>query len=369
MEPRLTTHLPNLLHIPLSQPKQPHPNAKELQATNAATRKAWMTYCLVLSITRDQFAAAIDDVYYAVLDNPIKGLNSVDLRTLVTHILMTYAQISQPDLDNNLMDFNTGIDLILPLAVYTRKQEKCQILAHDANVPISNTTMVTTVTKHALAIGNMTLVWRKWKRCPITDHTWPNWKAHWTVVFDKMRKINRMTVEGSTFGANATEEEEQGRLIASSLDNLTNASTQKNLTINSLVAINAQLMQVLVDMQIAMGRMSPPMHAPPYSCTIPAWGFNPLPTAAPPAAPGPPQVNALTQCLSHWGAIKPNWDKMGYCWTHGFRVKVGHNSTTCLSRCTGHQPGATQGNIMGGSQYNKGLPGPQCVPPRGRVYC
>jgi hypothetical protein len=159
------------------------PQCKELQTTNAAARKAWTTYHLVLSITRDQFVAAIDDIYYAVLDNPIKGLNGINLRTLITHILTTYAQISQPDLEDNLTDFNTGINPILPLAVYTRKQEKCQVFAHDAGVPISNATMVTTGTKHALTTGNMTLAWRKWKRCPIANHTWPNWKAHWTVAF------------------------------------------------------------------------------------------------------------------------------------------------------------------------------------------
>jgi hypothetical protein len=78
-----------------------------------------------------------------------------------------------------------------------------------------------------------------------------------------------------------------------SLDDLANAFIQKNLTINSLIPMNAQLMQALADMQIAMARMSPPVHAPPYSGTIPAWGPNPLPTAAPPTAPGPPQANAL----------------------------------------------------------------------------
>jgi hypothetical protein len=37
-------------------------------------------------------------IYYAVLDNPIKGLNGVNLHMLFTHILTTYAQISQPNL-------------------------------------------------------------------------------------------------------------------------------------------------------------------------------------------------------------------------------------------------------------------------------
>jgi hypothetical protein len=81
---------------------------EELRAINIAARKAWATYRLVLAITRDQFAAAIDDVYYAVLDDPTEGLNGVDLRTLVQHILTTYAQISQPDLDDNMTEFNIG---------------------------------------------------------------------------------------------------------------------------------------------------------------------------------------------------------------------------------------------------------------------
>jgi hypothetical protein len=51
--------------------------------------QAWATYKLVLAITCDQFAVAIDDVYDAVLDNPTEGLNSVDLRTLVQHQMTT----------------------------------------------------------------------------------------------------------------------------------------------------------------------------------------------------------------------------------------------------------------------------------------
>jgi hypothetical protein len=136
-------------------------NHEELCTTNATACKAWNTYKMVLSITRDQFAAAIDKVYYTVLDNPTKGLNTIDLRTLVMHILNTCAQISQPDLDNNMTDFHSGIDSSPPLAVYTRKQEKCQVFAANAGVPISDKTMVTTGTKHALACGNTMVAWCK----------------------------------------------------------------------------------------------------------------------------------------------------------------------------------------------------------------
>jgi hypothetical protein len=77
-------------------------------------------------------------IYYAVLDGPTTGLNAINLCSLVMHIPTTYAQISQPDLCDNMINFHSGIDLGLPLAVYKWKQDKCQVFAADAEVPISN---------------------------------------------------------------------------------------------------------------------------------------------------------------------------------------------------------------------------------------
>jgi hypothetical protein len=109
---------------------------KELWSRNTSACKVWSTHRLVCAITRKQFAAAINNKFYAVLDNPIKSLNGINLCMLVQHIATTYAQISKPDLNDNLADFNTGIVPGLPLAVYTRKQERCQVFALNAAVPI-----------------------------------------------------------------------------------------------------------------------------------------------------------------------------------------------------------------------------------------
>jgi hypothetical protein len=283
------------------------PQQEELRATNTAACKAWTTYCLVLAIIHDQFAAAIDDMYYAMLDDPIKGLNGIDLRTLMTHIQATYAQISQPDMDDNLADFNTGINPGLPLAVYTRKKEKWQVFALDTGVPISEATMVTMGTKHTLATGNMTLAWREWKRWPIAKHTWPNWKTHWTAAFTEMRDINCMTAGESPFRANAAKEEVHAHQVATSLDNLANASIQKNSTINSLMALKAQLTRAFENMQAAMACMYPPGQAPPHQGTAPVWWLNPPPTVIPPAAPAPPAMGVPpSQHPAHWGAGKPD---------------------------------------------------------------
>jgi hypothetical protein len=53
------------------------PARKAACATNLANRKAWNTYIIVRTITRNKFAVAIDDIYYAEMDDLTKGLNAI----------------------------------------------------------------------------------------------------------------------------------------------------------------------------------------------------------------------------------------------------------------------------------------------------
>jgi hypothetical protein len=96
--------------------------------------------------------------------------------------------------------FNTGINPGLPLAVYTRKQEKCQVFTADAVVSISDILMVTTGSKHVHSSGNMTLGWREWKQCPAVEHIWANWNFQWMAAFAKMHDISRMATRKTTVG-------------------------------------------------------------------------------------------------------------------------------------------------------------------------
>jgi hypothetical protein len=183
-------------------------------------------------------------------------------------------------------------------------------------------------------------------------------------AFTKMSNINHMMVGKAIFGANAAEEEHWACQNTASLDNLTNASIQKNVTINNLVASNAQLAQALQEMKAAMMCMFPAsqMHAPlPYQ--PPLWVPTPLEVPAPPASSLAPPPATMGPRPSLWGAVKPAWDKQGYCWSHGHKVKVRHMSRTCSSRRAGHQTGTTQANTMGGSIYNVGYPFCNRAPP------
>jgi hypothetical protein len=214
------------------------PAREAAHAANLAKQKTWNTYIIVHTITRDQFTAAIDDVYYAALNDPTEGLNAISLRDLVTHICTTYALISQPDIYNNMNEFYTSIKPSLPLAVYTRKQKKCQTFAKDTGIPISKATMVTTGTKATLNCSGMELAWREWKRHPLIDQTWNNWKIHWMAAFSETRDIHCMTANNSAFANQAVAKAEQAAMMARLLDNLANTAPQKNDTVAELVTAN-----------------------------------------------------------------------------------------------------------------------------------
>jgi hypothetical protein len=274
-------------------------------AANLTERKVWNTYIIVRTITGNQFAAAINNVYYADLDDPTKGLNVISLSNLVTHIHSTYAMISQPNVDDNMSKFVTGIKPSLPPAVYTCKKEKCQTFAQDAGIPISEATMVTTGTKATLNCSGMELAWRKWKHRLLIDHTWDNWKLHWTAVFAETRNINRMIANDSAFANQAATNTEQAAMMAKSLDNLANAAIQKNDTMEKLVTANAKLAKALTDANAAITQL----HLP-----------NP---PNPPNPPSTPSRSLTNNCRpSHWSAIKPNWDPTSYCLTHGLKLNV-----------------------------------------------
>jgi hypothetical protein len=63
----------------------------------------------------------------------------------------------------------------------------------------------------------------------------------------------------------------------------------------------------------------------------------------------------LQQSTAGTSATRPKigLDPNGYCWTHGYCVKLGHTSATCTNKAEGHQLLATRSNTMGGSTKNK----------------
>ena len=95
----------------------------------------------------------------ASLEDPDEGLNGVTIHDVYDYVMGKYVMISQAEVNANLDTFNNPIDASRTLFVYIRKQELCQDMAKDAHVPITEATMVTTGTKHAVATGGIDDAW------------------------------------------------------------------------------------------------------------------------------------------------------------------------------------------------------------------
>jgi hypothetical protein len=52
-------------------------------------------------------------------------------------------------------------------------------------------------------------------------------------------------------------------------------------------------------------------------------------------------------------AWEVNLDLSGYCWSHGYQVQKGHNSTNCKGKLGGHNNDATREDMKGGSTKGK----------------
>jgi hypothetical protein len=58
--------------------------------------------------------------------------------------------------------------------------------------------------------------------------------------------------------------------------------------------------------------------------------------------PAPRNSAALSTKPAKPSYLAPN----GYCWTHGYRVRIGHDSATCKDKGDGHKDKATRANTM-----------------------
>ena len=306
---------------------------EQARAEHAAEATFWATAAHARRIAVNIGAAALDPFVYAELDDPDEGLNGTKVRDLYDHVMERFAHISQQEIDANLATFNEGIDPSKTLAIYTRKQEKCQEVANDAGVPITEATMVTTGTKHAVATGGMDQAWKEWKRTLAANRTWANWKAYWTDAFQEKRELVRLTGIAYDGMANNAQVDEIGDKMVSALDNLANAAVQKNDTFEHLVAANKTLTETNKRQQEDNRKLLAIISALSVKTTY---------------------KTATGKDLSGGGADF-NWDPNGYCWSHGYKVKAGHSSATCEKCRPGHQDhlDAKRGDTQGGCTWNQ----------------
>ena len=182
----------------------------------------------------------------------------------------------------------------------------------------------------------------EWEALPRNNKTWTAWKAHYRLAHTaRKRQLLATGRTTPTFGmANAATTEPDAETFAKLdgyLDNLAAAATTEKTTLTQLVENNATLTASITSLTATVATLS-------AAYTLLAAG-----------KPAPSHPTANTQTRTKDTNKKPGYLAVGgYCWSHGYRVRKGHDSATCREKKEGHKDEATRANTMNGSDANKG---------------
>ena len=132
--------------------------------------------------------------------------------------------------------------------------------------------------------------------------------------------------------ANAATSANLGNNMITVLDNLANAAVQKNNTVEMLVVANKSLTDSLAARDKECDRLLAIITA--------------LSTGRGAGGGGDGDGDSK--------GSKPPWDPVGYCWSHGYKVRTGHSSASCLNKREGHDAhlNAKRGDTQGGCQWS-----------------
>ena len=92
---------------------------------------------LVEELLKNQLLKAVSEEYYMELRQGVLQYDGVSTLELLEHIFTNYARIDDALLIKNKREFEAPPNLSRPIDVYFKKQEECQRLAADGEIPIS----------------------------------------------------------------------------------------------------------------------------------------------------------------------------------------------------------------------------------------
>ena len=168
---------------------------------------------------------------------------------------------------------------------------------------------------------------KEWKRNPTPDKTWDNWKFFFSHEFKEVRN-SLLNARSSRFVSNVeTAHQATAKIFAEMVQDQTKALSNLATATQADRQSFAALTETNVTLTKALGVANEKLIK--ANAEIACLKFN------------APQQTAQ------------RLDPLGYYWTHGYKVMVGHSSGTCTRKQIGHQFDATRADIKGVSEAGK----------------
>ena len=306
------------------------------EAVHAILVRDFATYEAAERATAKFIRDAVDEIWYRDLRHARSFYNNVTAKQLIDHLDENCGGLHPSELVNLPTEMMTYYAKADGIPEYIDMLEEAQRKLARANLPMSNDQLLAIASTAVLASEHYPRPTDEWESLPRANKTWTAWKQHYRSAH-LARKRQMMAAGKPVFGgvANAVTTGEDTLAPATFerldnyLDNLASAATTERTTLTQLVENNASLTASVAALTASVTALT-------SAHTLLANNRG---------ATAPPTQQPREQ-------KKLNLDPNGYCWTHGYRVKVGHTSATCTGKRAGHQDAATRANPMGGSTYN-----------------
>ena len=182
---------------------------------------------------------------------------------------------------------------------------------------------------------------REWNRTDNAQKTWENFKTHFLRAFRENRDQSRQA-QHIGYGHSNTQNLANAAMLAemtqdhsNALENLATATQSDRTTV-------ANMSKKITDLTLQLRKENAQL----------AEAQSSIATLTSKLAQTGTRPNLPTKIPNEPIDMTP-MEKYGYCWSHGFKIKKGHNSTTCKLQKQGHMTETTRGNTMGGNMYSK----------------
>ena len=290
---------------------------------------------------RQQIVAALEPAYLlSIKDRVTNSLNHPVSFIFRNHLFTRYGKVKPQALSEVEIRVRTmQYDITQPPDVIYIAIEDLMDMATAARAPFTQVQAINFAYNILNATGRFKDSIIEWGRRPIVEHTWVNFKLHFTNAHEEIEETEGLTLADSSFDANmvsqlvcaAVQEALDSRAPPDSfveekkddddIQQQANNTNQQTSSSNDMQTLLAQMQQMQMQNQTLMMQL---MNGGRNSNGN-RLGNNPRNVKK--QAPG----------------------ERKYCWTHGW---CAHTGNECNKKADGHKDKATLTNKMGGSNWN-----------------
>ena len=314
------------------------------EALHAILVKDYAAYEAAERATAKFIRDAVDEIWYRDLRHARSFYTHVTAQQLLELLDANCGGLHPSELVNlptEMMSYYADAEGI---PEYINMLEDAQRKLARANLPMSDDQLLAIASTAVLASEHFPRPTDEWEALPRNNKTWTAWKAHYRAahlarkrqLLASGKSLSGSGVAHAVLADDATIAPDTFTRLDGYLDNLAAAASTERTTLAQLIENNATLTANVTSLTASVASLT-------AAYTMLAASSPRAPAV--PAVPAPAASNRRPQGGAHRG---------GYCWTHGYRVRLGHDSRTCNNKAAGHKDEATRANTMNGCTDNKG---------------